>query len=131
MSFDKTFVGLVQNAVASDDVEVFNAGVVSYSGMTDYLKIKYLLDVAGLRFGDPVVFYDLSDPYNDYLLEYYEHFVPLDESSLAAASRKGISFMRRHSMLAYNLSLISNSAAHRPSARQRHREKGASGSRVR
>jgi hypothetical protein len=111
VAFDKTFVGMVRTALEPDGVEVFNAGVVSYSGMTDYLKIKYLIEVEGFRFDQLVVFYDLSDPYNDYLLEYYEHFTPRrEESTAGAAQRKAWSFVSRHSFFAYNGQFLYNFA---------------------
>jgi hypothetical protein len=109
VTFDKTFVGVLQRSPEGHDLDMFNAGVVSYSGMTDYLKIKYLTDVVGFRFDELVVFYDLSDPYNDYLLEYYEQFRPRQQDpALAAARRVALSFMARHSTLFYNFALIYN-----------------------
>ena len=86
---------------------MFNAGVVSYSGMTDYLKIKYLIEVEGFRFNEVFVFYDLSDPYNDYLLEYYEHFTPIDRSRRPTPPSEGRRlFVTRHSFLAYKCPVL-------------------------
>ena len=110
VDFDKTFIGVLQRSPQGHDIDMFNAGVVSYSGMTDYLKIKYLTDVVGFRFDELVVFYDLSDPYNDYLLEFYEQFRPSRDAPpwWAAARREASSFMVRHSTLFYNFNLIYN-----------------------
>ena len=59
--YDKTFVGLVDTALANDHIEVLNAAVSSYSPTIYYKKIEYLLEAVGLRFDHLIVFLDISD----------------------------------------------------------------------
>lgn len=62
IDFEESFAGLLYRAgqARSEKVEVLNAGVLSYSPVIYYRKIKYLLD-AGLQFDEVVVFSDVSD----------------------------------------------------------------------
>lgn len=105
--YEKTFVGIVADALKRDGTEVINAGVASYSAITSYLKIKYLIENKGLQFDELYVFYDLSDPYNDYMLEKFEHFTPHETEPLASLLlRKTSSFLNAHSYVVYNFNII-------------------------
>jgi hypothetical protein len=57
----ETFVGRIEAAMAEQGVEVFNAGVSSYSPIIYWRKTKYLIEDVGLQFQDLVVFLDISD----------------------------------------------------------------------
>lgn len=57
----ETFVGKIESALAEKGVEVFNAGVSSYSPIIYWRKIKYLIEDLGLQFQDVVVYLDISD----------------------------------------------------------------------
>lgn len=59
--YDETFVGLIDSALAGDDVEVLNAAVASYSPVIYFKKTEHLLETVGLRFDHVVVFLDISD----------------------------------------------------------------------
>ena len=59
--YDKTFVGLVDNALAIDHIEVLNAGVSSYSPIIYFKKVEYLLEMVKLDFDHLIVFLDISD----------------------------------------------------------------------
>jgi len=48
--YEKTFVGLVDTALANDHIEVFNAAVSSYSPAIYFKKVEYLLETVGLDF---------------------------------------------------------------------------------
>lgn len=68
--FEDTFVGLVESRMASHDIEVLNAGVVSYSPIIYLRKIRWLLEDIGLQFTELVVFVDLSDAHDETLYEF-------------------------------------------------------------
>ena len=59
--YEKTFVGLVDAALANDHIEVFNAAVSSYSPTIYFKKIEYLLETVGVNFDHVIVFLDISD----------------------------------------------------------------------
>lgn len=61
VDFEKTFVGLIEEALARDGVEVLNAGVASYTPILDYRRVKHLIEDVGLRFDELVVFIDVGD----------------------------------------------------------------------
>lgn len=61
IEYEKTFVGLVDTALANDHIEVFNAAVSSYSPAIYFKKIEYLLETVGLNFDHLIVFLDISD----------------------------------------------------------------------
>ena len=58
LPYEETFVGYFD--AATPDIEVLNAGVVSYSPSIYFTKIKYLLE-RGLRFDEVIVYIDVSD----------------------------------------------------------------------
>jgi len=61
LPYDKTFVCLFASELAEKDIEVLNAGVVSYSPAIYFKKTEYLLRNVGLRFDHLFVFLDISD----------------------------------------------------------------------
>ena len=61
LPYEKTFVGLVEKALAEKHVEVLNAGVVSYAPAIYWKKTEVLLSRVGLHFDHLVVFLDISD----------------------------------------------------------------------
>ena len=65
LPYDKTFVSLVASGLADRNVEVLNAGVVSYSPAIYLKKTEYLLRDVGLRFDHLVVFLDISDIHDE------------------------------------------------------------------
>ncbi|MEM8894004.1 MAG: hypothetical protein AAGC88_05465 [Bacteroidota bacterium] len=73
MSMDETFVGLAQNVLPN--IELLNAGVVSYSPFLYYLKIKYLLEIVGLEVDEVIVYVDISD-IQDEVIYAREKFIP-------------------------------------------------------
>lgn len=107
VAYEKTFVGLFAAAAKEENnAEVLNAGVISYSAMTYYLKIKYLVE-NGFKFNELYVFYDLSDPYNDYMHEEIEHFTPHNkESYFSTFHRELLSFMDKHSYVVHSMNII-------------------------
>ena len=61
VEYEKTFVGLVDTALANDHIEVLNAAVSSYSPAIYFKKVEYLLETVGLNFNHLIVFLDISD----------------------------------------------------------------------
>lgn len=60
VDYEKTFVGLVAQALEPKGVEVLNAGCASYSPIIYYRKVRWLLD-QGLRFDELAVYIDVGD----------------------------------------------------------------------
>jgi hypothetical protein len=61
VDYEKTFVGLVEEALSREGVEVLNAGAASYTPIIDYRKTKHVLEDVGLRFDELIVFIDIGD----------------------------------------------------------------------
>jgi hypothetical protein len=69
VAFENTFVGIIGDELRSKKINVFNAGVISYSPTIYYSKTKYLIEEAKFEFDRLVVFLDISDIQDD--AEYY------------------------------------------------------------
>jgi len=61
LPFEKTFVGIVSDRLRPNNIEVLNAGVMSYSPKLYHYKLKYLLDTAKVQMNTVVVMIDMSD----------------------------------------------------------------------
>jgi hypothetical protein len=61
LPYEKTFVGLIGEALRRKHMEALNAGVVSYAPAIYWKKTEVLLADTGLRFNHLVVFLDISD----------------------------------------------------------------------
>jgi len=70
VAYPNTFVGLLDAELSKKNIEVLNAGLVSYSPVIYWRKIKYLIEEVGLKFNELAVFLDISDPKNE-MLDYY------------------------------------------------------------
>jgi lysophospholipase L1-like esterase len=77
LPFEQTFVGMFKQALPQ--VDVLNAGVVSFSPKLFYYRLKYLLEVEKLQFDELFVFVDISDISDE--IE-YSLFTPVEESPL-------------------------------------------------
>ena len=73
--YEKTFVGLVDNALDSSKYDILNAGVMSYSPKLYYLKMKKLIEDTGLKMNELVCFIDISDIQDEIV---YEDFQPVN-----------------------------------------------------
>jgi len=73
MTWNESFVGIIDGKFPN--IEILNAGVVSYCPKFYYLKTKYLVEKVGLKFDELFVFIDNSDPLNEIT---YEDFEPQD-----------------------------------------------------
>ncbi len=73
--YHETFVGRFARALEGADLEVFNGGTRSHSPKLYYLKLRYLMEVRGIRFDEVYVFVDFSDVQDEIV---YEPFHPID-----------------------------------------------------
>lgn len=98
--FGQTFSGLFASRVASQGVEVLNAGVTSYSPKLYYLKTKYLLKNVHLDFDELIVFLDISDIQDEIA---YEPFVPSEHFGVSKffLIYKLRSFLKQNSITYY------------------------------
>lgn len=61
LNYEDTFVGMIDSVVTSKNIEVLNAGRVSYSPIIYWRKSKYLIEEVKLKFDELIVFLDISD----------------------------------------------------------------------
>ncbi len=61
LNYQDTFVGIIDSTVSSQNVEVLNAGRVSYSPIIYWRKLQYLIENVKLKFDELVVLIDISD----------------------------------------------------------------------
>lgn len=61
MAFEKTFAGLLSEALKERDIEVLNAACSTYSPIIYLRKIRYLVEQKNLQFDHLVVCLDMSD----------------------------------------------------------------------
>lgn len=61
LNYEDTYVGMIDSMLADKDIEVLNAGRVSYSPIIYWRKVKYLIERNNLKFDELVVFIDISD----------------------------------------------------------------------
>ncbi len=61
VEYPDTFVGRIDSELSGSGVEVLNAGVSSYSPVIYWKKIEFLIEKAGLKFDEAVVYVDISD----------------------------------------------------------------------
>jgi len=98
-----TYAGLLDRYLAGRDIQLLNAGVMSYAPSIYYRKLRYLLEDVGLRFDYVVVAIDLSDIGDEarlYRMDSTEQVVsrPASESGENLRTRFA-SFANDHSLL--------------------------------
>ena len=62
--YENTFSGKITKYFEKKNVEVINGGVISYSPIIYFTKIKYLID-NNIKFDEVFLFIDISDPYDE------------------------------------------------------------------
>ncbi len=90
---EKTFVGVAERNLNAVNIDIFNAGVMSYSPKLYYLKIRYLLEKVGFRFNVLYVYLDVSDIQDEIV---YREFIPGKGSFLQTIIRKIDNLCRNH-----------------------------------
>ncbi len=98
VQYEKTFVGLLNKAVDSDKVEIFNAALSSYSPKLYYLKVKHLIEEVGFKFDELYVFIDISDIQDEIL---YLHYEPKESDPKLRASARADTIFSRLSLSYY------------------------------
>ncbi len=71
--YESTFAGRIASALNSENTEVLNAAVVSYSPTIYYRKVKYLVEEKRLHLDEVVVFLDISDIADEALFYDLDH----------------------------------------------------------
>ncbi len=99
MSWEESFVGILNKNIP--EVEMLNAGVVSYSPKLHYLKLKYLTENVSIKFNEVFVFVDNSDIMDEIT---YADFIPYDNNWLKKAGYKLKNYFFNHSYIYYSIS---------------------------
>jgi hypothetical protein len=100
--YEETFCALLQERLGSS-VEILDAGAVSYSPLLYRLKVQYLLEEVGLRFGELVVFIDISDIQDEVNYQGFVPRLPTRADRIWAAARN---FLGAHSFAFYAASSL-------------------------
>jgi hypothetical protein len=69
IEYKGTFSGIIANQLNNNDFDVLNAGVISYSPKLCYLKLKYLIDIKGIKIDTLIMFVDVSDVQDEIIYE--------------------------------------------------------------
>ncbi len=112
--YQKTFAGLLEQALAPEGIEVLNAAAVSYSPKLYYLKARHMIEVEQLKFDQLAVFIDISDIQNEIS---YEAFEPAEFSSMNRFRFALKQFGQRRSFVYHTISKLMQpaiSSAHAP-----------------
>ncbi|MCF8369277.1 MAG: SGNH/GDSL hydrolase family protein [Bacteroidales bacterium] len=99
MAWEESFPGIIHNMLP--DIEILNAGVVSYSPKLYYLKTKFLIEEQQLKFDELFVFIDNSDPLNEIS---YKNFEPHTESYFQRLKTRAGKFLFSSSYIYHTVS---------------------------
>jgi len=119
MTWEDCFVGILDEKLP--DIEILNAGVVSYSPKFYYLKTKYLIEKNKLKFDELFVFIDNSDPLNEIT---YKSFGPYENDKFKKLFYKLKRFLFKRSYLYYSVSNIILKMKRNPATEQWNRKSG-------
>jgi len=98
MNWEDSFVGILAKEIP--DIELLNAGVVSYSPKLHYLKIKYLIENVSLQFDEVYVLVDNSDILDELT---YRNFEPYDQNTIKKLGYKLRRYFFHHSYIFYSV----------------------------
>jgi hypothetical protein len=101
--FEKSFVGLVQEALP--EREVLDGGVASYSPIIYFRKIQHVLEERGVHFDEVVVFLDISDIEDETEYKFDEDGNVIETAEFARSRARGVSgdFLLEHSAISQAL----------------------------
>ncbi|OQX79888.1 MAG: hypothetical protein B6D61_02830 [Bacteroidetes bacterium 4484_249] len=119
MTWEESFTGILDEKFP--DIEILNAGVVSYSPKFYYLKTKYLIENKKLKFDELFVFIDNSDPLNEIT---YKSFETYENNNLKKFVNQLKRFLYRRSYLYYSVSNIILRSKRNPATQQWNRKSG-------
>ena len=83
IDYEKTFVGIIEDELNNNNIQVLNAGVSSYSPIIYWKKIEYLINELNLKFDELIVFIDISDIFDEAIS--YE--LSLDKKNVLSRSK--------------------------------------------
>lgn len=98
VAFEDSFAGILNKKLASQGIEILNASVVSYSPRLYYLKTRYLIEEAGLKFQELIVFIDISDIQNEIV---YQYFDPEKIQQLSMLRYRLLKYLKKTSYIYY------------------------------
>lgn len=98
MSWEESFVGILTKDI--QNIEILNAGVVSYSPKLHYLKIKYLIETVSLQFDEVYVFIDNSDIMDELA---YRNFEPYYQNTFKKWKYELRRYCFHHSYIFYSI----------------------------
>lgn len=111
MSWEESFLGILDKNLS--DVEILNAGVVSYSPKLHYLKLKYLIENVSLKFDEVYILIDNSDIMDEIT---YADFMPYYDNSLKKTTYKLRRYFFKNSYIYYTISYYINKNRRNPIA---------------
>lgn len=97
VDYADTFAGLAASRWKSQGVEVLNAGVVSYSPIIYYRKLKHFIEERGLKVDEVVVFIDLSDAQDEVFYRFDSNENVVDDDSELARREKETGYDHKRS----------------------------------
>lgn len=97
LPWEQGFVAELERRLGPE-IEVLNAGGVSYCPMIYELKVRYLIEEVGLRFDQLVVFIDISDIQDEVN---YQSFVPHLPSLADRVGARAHAFLSANSLTTY------------------------------
>ncbi|HNW43201.1 MAG TPA: SGNH/GDSL hydrolase family protein [Elusimicrobiales bacterium] len=120
VEYKDTFAGLIGAGLEKNGVEVLNAAVSGYSPVIYWKKTEYLVERAGLKFDEAVVFLDISDIEDEavhYSLDENGSVAAIDAGKGGAGDRRRPDFKRileKNSILVSELRRIALSLLQSP-----------------
>ncbi len=100
MKYEDSFVGIVAEKFAKQNIEVLNASAVSYSPKLFYLKTKFIIENIGLEFDTLIVTLDISDMQNEIVYQDYE---PNNKTSINKLKYNFNRFFKQFSFIYYSI----------------------------
>ena len=119
MTWPESVAGILDQEYS--DIEILNAGVVSYSPKFYFLKTKYLIEEVQLEFDELFVFIDNSDPLNEIT---YKSFIPYKDNSIKIFFIGLKRYLYKNSYLYYSISNIIQKSMRNPATEQWNRKSG-------
>ena len=86
IAYENTFVGIIDKELQRKGMDVLNASACTYSPSIYYTKVKYLIDIIGLKFNELVVFIDISDIRDEAFFYHLDGNKVLDKKEEAKAN---------------------------------------------
>lgn len=105
LKYEETFAGKIDAFAQTQNIEVLNAGVVSYSPKIYNLKTRHLLGTVGLEIDELICFIDISDIQDEVIYDTYFDLKPIvgQKLGLLQAIKQ---YIRNHSLSYYIVSLV-------------------------